>query len=84
MGNSAAVLQIFKATNIKVLRDQSIQRDGIQIVGIDDKSYRGTANLADILQKSKISNEGKFTLMMSHQPQKLAKLDGYPIDLELA
>jgi len=84
MWNSGAVLEIFKKTNIIALRNQSIEISGLQIVWIDDKSYRWDKKLTDILNDSKINNNGEFTILISHQPQKLSKLDWYPINLELA
>lgn len=84
MWNSWAVSQIFEKTNIITLRNKSIDLEELQIVGIDDKSYRWNKKLNDILQESKISNSGQFTILVSHQPQKLIKLSWYPINLELA
>ncbi|MEI6673354.1 MAG: hypothetical protein WCL02_08915 [bacterium] len=40
MGDSGAIDQIFRTTKIIPLRNQSILVSGLQIVGIDDKSYR--------------------------------------------
>lgn len=84
MWNSGAVSQIFEKTNIILLNNKSVDLQGLQIVGIDDKSYRWDKKLDDILQESKISNSGNFTILVSHQPQKLIKLTWYPINLELA
>ena len=84
MGNSGAILQMFAKTKIIPLRNQSIEIDGLQIVGIDDKSYRWDKTLAEILKESNIANNGEYTILLSHQPQNLAKLADYPIDLELA
>jgi predicted MPP superfamily phosphohydrolase len=36
------------------------------------------------LKESNITNNNEYTILLSHQPQKLAKLAGYPINLELA
>jgi len=57
------------------LRNQSIEISGLQIVGIDDKSYRNKKKLEDILKESNIKNNGQFTILISHQPQKLNKLE---------
>ena len=84
MGESGAVAQLFAKTKIIPLRNQSIVIDGIQVVGIDDKSYREKKTLTGILDESKIGNEGLYTILVSHQPQHLGKLAKYPIDLELA
>ena len=84
MGNSGAIQQIFEKTKIIPLRNQSISVDGIQIVGIDDKSYRGNKKLPDILKESNMSDSGQFTILVSHEPENLKKLTGFPINLELA
>lgn len=84
MGDSGAIDQIFRTTKIIPLRNQSILVSGLQIVGIDDKSYRWDETLSWILAKSTINNDVNYTLLISHQPQKLSYLTGYPIDLELA
>ena len=84
MGDSGAITAIFTKTKIIPLRNTSVSLGDLQIVGIDDKSYRGSETLSGILKQSSIANKGQFTILLSHQPQKLAKLAGYPINLELA
>lgn len=84
MWNKDSVLNIFKRTKILPLRNQSINLSGLQIVGIDDKSYREGKTLDAILKTSQIQTGAKYTILISHQPQKLSKLAQYPIDLELA
>ncbi len=84
MWEAKAIAGIFDTTKIIPLRNQSVNISGIQIVGIDDKSYRSGQTLTEILDKSQIATGAQFTILISHQPQKLSKLAGYPIDLELA
>ena len=84
MWDANAISGIFATTKIIPLRNKSIDISWIQIVGIDDKSYRSGKTLTEILDESKISSGAKYTILISHQPQKLSKLDWYPIDLELA
>jgi len=84
MGESKAIAGIFDTTKIIPLRNQSVTISGVQIVGIDDKSYWKGQTLTEILDKSQIATGAQFTILISHQPQKLSKLAGYPIDLELA
>ncbi len=84
MWNTGAIAKIFEKTNIILLRNKSITFDWLQIIGIDDKSYRWNKKLDDVLQESKISNSGQFTILVSHQPQKLIKLTWHTINLELA
>ena len=84
MGTSGAIQQVFEKTKIIPLRNQSISIDWLQIVGIDDKSYRGNKKLPEILKESAMSDSGQFTILVSHEPENLKKLAGYPINLELA
>jgi predicted MPP superfamily phosphohydrolase len=75
MGNTDAISEIFNKTSIIALRNQSIEINGLQLVGIDDKSYRGEKKLDEILQESTISDSDQFTILVSHQPQHLSKLE---------
>ena len=84
MWNSGAISSIFEKTKIIPLRNKSTTIDNIQIVWIDDKTYRKGRQLAEILDESQIEPNKQFTILVSHQPQSLSKLDKYPIDLELA
>lgn len=84
MWDVTAVSDIAKKTHIILLRNQSVDIEELQLVGIDDKSYRWDKSLTTILQESNIVDNKAFTLLVSHQPQNLQKLTWYPIDLELA
>lgn len=84
MGSSTAINTLFSQTNIIPLRNQSKVLNNLQIVGIDDKSYRSGKSLQEILQASNIQEDNKFTILISHQPQDLNKVTNFPIDLELA
>jgi len=84
MWDTNAVSKIFETTKIIPLRNKSIEVDWLQIVWIDDKTYRSWKKLPEILQEAKIQDNKEFTLLISHQPQHLKKLDWFPIDLELA
>lgn len=84
MGDSEAVSKIFERTKIIPLRNKSTELNWIQIVWIDDKSYRSWKTLDKIIKETNLQDNNKFTILISHQPQKLKKLDWFPIDLELA
>lgn len=84
MWNPDAISSIFEKTKIIPLRNKSTTMEDIQIVWIDDKTFRKSKQLADILDESKIESDKAFTILISHQPQSLSKLVKYPIDLELA
>ncbi|MDD3868515.1 MAG: metallophosphoesterase [Candidatus Absconditabacteria bacterium] len=84
MGEVSISEKIQDISEIVLLRNESINSNGIQIVGIDDKSIWGEQTLEEILSASDIQNDGEFTILITHQPISLSKLVDYPIDLELA
>ena len=84
MGDIEAPYGIFKTTPIIPLVNQSVSISGLQIVGIDDKSVWGDKNLEQILAESNIQTDAQYTILLSHQPEKLSKFNNYPINLELA
>lgn len=57
-----------------MLRNEHVDIGDLQLVGIDDKSYRSGKSLSVILKESGMVDTKKFTLLVSHQPQKLDKL----------
>lgn len=84
MWDSETMPKIFETTNIVPLRNKWIEINWLQIVWIDDKTYRSGKKLTEILQESAIKDNWLFTILISHQPQNLKKLEWFPIDLELA
>ena len=84
MWDADAIPAITQKTKIIVLRNERVDIGDLQLVGIDDKSYRSGKSLSMILKESGMVDNKKFTLLISHQPQKLDKLIWYPIDLQLA
>lgn len=84
MGDINAPYGIFKTTPIIPLVNQSVTLGGLQIVGIDDKSVWGDKTLEQLLEESDIQDNAQYTILLSHQPQKLSKLRDYPINLKLA
>lgn len=84
MGNPQVATAMFAKSNIRPLVNESITIDGLQIIGIQDESRRGSYSLTDMLDASQIQSGSDFTVLVSHQPQHLSKLQNYPIDLQLA
>lgn len=84
MWDRQAVETLFQITQLQPLINTSILFSGLQIVGIDDKSSRQGQTLQQVLHQSQISSGAQYTILLTHQPQKLDKLTDYPINLELA
>jgi uncharacterized protein len=84
MGDPQAGEKIFQKTKIIPLRNQTIDVWPLQIIGIDDKSYRWSQTLDEIIQRTAIKENWKFNIFVTHQPIHLSKLSNYPIDLQLA
>lgn len=85
MGNKEILQKIEQYSSIRFLDNESTNIDGIQLVGIEDKSNRNGGNLKDILEKTEIQNDDQlFTILITHQPIHLSKLEEYTIDLEVA
>ncbi len=84
MWSTDSLLNMFDNTNIIFLRNKSVLFSGIQLVGIDDKSFWKEKQLDDVLNESDIKQNALYTILISHQPYKLSLIKNYPIDLQLA
>ena len=84
MGEVHISEEIGNISDVQILRNESVEESWLQIIGIDDRSIRNWKSLEEILAKSNIQDEGKFTIFVTHQPIALSKLTQYPIDLQLA
>ena len=85
MWDTQIVYDIPEKSSIKLLNNESIEINWIQIIWIIDKSIRWSTILEDNLNKSDIDdNPDKFWILLTHQPIWLEKLKNYPIDLEVA
>lgn len=85
MWDTQNIDNIPQKSSIKLLKNESIEIDGIQIIWIIDKSTRWNSILEDNLDKSNINyDDNKFWILLTHQPISLEKLKNYPIDLEVA
>ena len=77
----AKVAKSLNAANVKVLNNQQIDCDGIQIIGIDHNIRK--MDLKQVLQQMNI-NKTKFSVLMCHQPVELQTLSRTGIDLILS
>ena len=87
MWNGTIVNDIPNNSWIKILDNMISVNDwlNIQIAGIIDKSIRWDKSLDEIMEEVKLdSSKDWFTILITHQPINLEKLENYPIDLEVA
>ncbi len=84
-GDTLLIDRVFKVGKIIPLRNQAVKLfDDIQLIGIDDKELRGKRHLKGILSETKMEDNGRYTILLSHRPYRLSKLVHTPVDLELA
>ena len=84
MWNTEIVKDIPNKSGIKVLNNESTEIDWIQLIWIVDKSLRWNNSINDIMNQLEIGNNSDFSILITHQPILLEKLQDYPIDLEVA
>jgi uncharacterized protein len=75
------VIKFLTEANVKVLRNQLVNYDGIQIAGIDNRTNLKELDL--ILQTLNI-DKSKFCIMMSHRPVDLKSISKSPVNLVLS
>ena len=87
MWNGTIVNDIPKNSGITIL-DNTVSINSwlnIQIAGIIDKSIWEGKSLDEIINEVEFDNtKDWFTILVTHQPINLEKLEDYPIDLEVA
>lgn len=72
---------LYKSANINLLRDSYVEVHGLNIVGRDDYSRHGRADLSEIVNGI---DSNKFTILLDHQPNNLDAAVGSRIDLQLS
>lgn len=80
-GNLKETLEVFKEANIRILRDEYTEIEGIYIVGREDASQRQRKALADILQGV---DKSKPIFLLDHQPVRLDEPKMNGVDLQLS
>jgi predicted MPP superfamily phosphohydrolase len=78
------VAQMFRKTPIRILTNEVVVfRDTMQIVGLDYLTRQPKPDPRPILTRLAL-RQTYFTLLLSHSPIDFDRLDGQPIDLQLA
>ena len=79
------IKKISKFSSIKLLINETIKLNWFQIVWITDKIIWWKTTLQENLDEAIIDkNSDVFTILITHQPIALEKLENYSIDLEVA
>ncbi len=84
MGYKELLQELTTITPIQLLQDETIEVQGITLIGLKDKSDKNKASLDQVLSNLSSEQSQNFTLLLTHQPLTLENLESYPIDLELA
>jgi hypothetical protein len=78
------VQRIPEVSGIKFLNYEITEINWIQLVWLIDKSLWWNYSIKDITDNLKIEDDSKFSILITHQPIGLEKLENYPVDLEVA
>ena len=84
MWNTNIVQGIPEISGIKLLNNDTIEINWIQLVWIIDKSLWWDSVEQAMNKIDFNKDQNLFTILITHQPIKLEKLENYPVDLEVA
>lgn len=84
MWDTTIVQNIPDESGIKILNNESIEIDWVQVIWIIDKSLWWNSVEQIMNQVEFDENQNLFNILVTHQPIWLDKLQDYPIDLEVA
>ena len=84
MWNVNIVQKIPEVSGIKFLNNETVTVNWIQLIWLIDKSLRWSNSPKDIMDYIESKNDSGFSILITHQPIGLDKLENYPIDLEIA
>jgi len=74
-------VDFYKRAGIRLLRDESVSVDGINIVGRDDRTNVKRRPLSHLMEEI---DRSRFTLLIDHQPYKLEKAERERIDFQFS
>lgn len=82
--NTEIVKKIPDISGIKLLNYETAEINWIKLIWFVDKSLRWEYSIKDIMDYLKVEDDSKFSILITHQPIRLEKLEDYPVDLEVA
>lgn len=75
-------IDYLRSTPIVVLRDGVVELDtGVAIIGRDDRTNRRRATTQELVQRV---SDGRFTILLDHQPYDIAESERLGVDLHLS
>lgn len=74
------VLPILKEANIKILNNEMVEMDGLQLIGIDYSAK----NIGEIIKSQRNFNSEKFSILLYHSPIHIKEAKENGIDLQLS
>jgi len=85
MLNTEIVKKIPEVSGIKFLNNETVEINWIQLIWLIDKTLWWNNSEKEIINSIKMNNNSDlFTILITHQPIRLEKLQDYSIDLEVA
>lgn len=82
-GDSKHFTDAIKATGIKVLNNEMVTVDGIQLIGVDDRDSIDVSKFENILFGLDI-DRNKPSILLKHQPSQLAEAAKAGISLQIS
>ncbi|MEI7451884.1 MAG: metallophosphoesterase [Candidatus Falkowbacteria bacterium] len=77
------VNKLLAETNLKVLRDQKVDLNGLQLVGLDGWNFNGRSDLAQVFTKINL-DKNKPSILLYHIPANVPEIKAAGINLWLA
>lgn len=85
MWNTGIVNKIPEVSGIKILNNESIEINWVRLIWLVDKSLRWVQSPKKFMDSIKNENNSDlFSILITHQPISLEKIEDYPFDLEVA
>ena len=85
MWNTDIVNKIPEVSGIKILNNENIEINWIHLIWLVDKSLRWSQSPKNFMNSIKNENNSDlFSILITHQPISLEKIQTYPFDLEVA
>lgn len=82
-GNEKLFIRAVESVGIRVLQDEMVEIDGLQLIGVDYKNASDTSKFKNILSKLTIHRE-KASVLLKHEPRDLDIADADSISLQIS
>ncbi len=82
-GDTKPFIEVVKSLNIKILRDEIIEIDGVQIAGVDYMTCLKKENFVEVLNSLKI-DKNKPSILLKHEPKDLDIAENAGFSLQIS